>query len=129
MWFDMNVRPSLSSRRILNLAILAVILHALMPLLMALPQQVGMRMAVCSTQGVKSVFVQYDTSGKPAPGSDPVQRCPLCLAGAHLALNPLTDVQPALLAGLRHVQQSLPALGSVLAPGWPAYHSRAPPLV
>ena len=125
----MNPRLNTFSRRILMLAILAVILHALMPLMMALPAQVGVRMAMCSTLGAKSVFVQFDTTGKPAPDSDLPLRCPLCLAGAHLALNLPIDVQPALLSGLRHAQQSLPVPGGIPVPGWPAYHSRAPPRV
>jgi len=88
---------------------------------------VGVRMAMCSTQGAKSVFVRFDTSGKPASGSGLLQRCPLCLAGAHIALTLPIDVQPALLSGLLHEYPYVQAWGVALAPRWPAYHARAPP--
>jgi len=127
MWLSMNPRLNPFSRRILMLAILAGILHALMPLLMALPAQVGVRMAMCSTLGAKSVFVQFNTSGKPAPDSAQSLRCPLCLAGAHIALTLPIDVQPALLSGLLHEYPYVQAWGVALAPRWPAYHARAPP--
>ncbi|GAB2891413.1 hypothetical protein GCM10027046_20260 [Uliginosibacterium flavum] len=124
----MHIRVSAASPRILVLAILAVIFHALMPVWMALPMQAGVRMEVCSTMGVRSVFVKFDTPGKDAPVKALQASCPLCLAGAHFALTPSVDAQPALLSGMEHVQASLPVLAALPAPGWPAYISRAPPL-
>jgi len=124
----MNLRASTSSPRIFVLAILAVIFHALMPVWMALPTQAGVRMEVCSTMGIRSVFVKFDIPGKEAPGKALQASCPLCLAGAHFALMPSVDARPVLLSGMAHVQASRPALAALPAPGWPAYISRAPPL-
>jgi hypothetical protein len=128
MLVSMDFRTSASSRRILILAMLAVIFHGLMPLWMALPVQTGVRMEMCSTLRAKSLFVKFDTSGKGLPDKDLQARCPLCLAGANFALMPPVDAQPAMFSGVAHVQLSrVPSL-ALSAPGWPAYHSRAPPV-
>ncbi len=119
------------SRRILLLAILATCLHALMPLLMALQAHGGMMMQLCSVQGSRAVFVQWADDaddGSRHPLQDLRPLCPLCLAGAHLALN--APVAPALLllAGLRHASPAS-AVHSVFQPAFPAlFLARAPPL-
>ena len=104
----MNCRAIATSRRLLVLAILAVVFHALMPLVMALPARIGVVMPMCSALGAKSVFVQFDTDGKGPPGKDLQARCPLCLAGAHFALTPPEEARPAAFSGLRHVQICTP---------------------
>ena len=112
---------------VIRIALLAVLMHALMPLLMALPVQVGVSMQMCSTLGAKSVFVKFDTAGKDAPDKGLQARCPLCLAGAHFALMPPADARPALLSGLLHVQASALPAALARASVWPRYHPRAPP--
>ncbi|MDP5241388.1 DUF2946 family protein [Uliginosibacterium sp. 31-16] len=113
---------------VIRIALLAVLMHALMPLLMALPVQVGVSMQMCSTLGAKSVFVQFDTSGKGAPDKGLQARCPLCLAGTLFALMPPADARPALLSGLLHVQAPVPLAALARAAVWPRYHPRAPPV-
>jgi hypothetical protein len=128
----MPLNASRPSRRLLLLAILATCLHALMPLLMAAPVAGGVMMKLCSVQGSRTVFVQLasgdETDSRENPLQDVRPLCPLCLAGAHLALTPAAVPALLLLAGLQH---ETPAAwsGEAALPASPApFQSRAPPL-
>ncbi|MEN3109766.1 DUF2946 family protein [Uliginosibacterium paludis] len=122
-------RPSC---RILRLAIFATLVHALMPLLMAAPVPGGMMMKLCSVQGSRTVFVQLGGIDDTEPRESPLQElrplCPLCLAGAHLALTPPANPAPLLLAGLQHVAPSGEARRTFLPRPASAFQPRAPPL-
>jgi hypothetical protein len=119
------------SPRLLALAILAVCLHALMPLLMAWPAPGGVMMSLCSPQGSRNVFVQLDNSAPDSRPDNPFKdlsaRCPLCLAGAHLALNSPLRLALPLLTGLHHEMPQRPAESSPVRRESHAWQSRAPP--
>lgn len=129
-------------RSFARLAILALLLHSLLPLL----HHAAMRMAaaqasldsivICSATGFR--VVKLDSAGQPIAGdetpapADPGQTlryCPVCTAAAPaqdliIPILPLLPL-PALLAA---VSYSPPALPDVLRPALFAGQPRAPPL-
>lgn len=121
-----------ASSRLFALVILAVWLHALMPLLMAWPASGGVMMSLCSPQGSRNIFVQFDASRPASHPDDPFKnlsiRCPLCLAGTHPALAPSLRLPAALLAGLHHELPQPPAAAPVQQRESHTWQSRAPPV-
>lgn len=117
-------------RQITWLAILAVFCHGLMPLWMALPIPEGVLSTLCSASGARQIFVSLgDDADKKSPAQNTPLRCPLCLAGAHLALNALPDSSGTLATTYGHVLHAVVTPNLASKARWNLQSPRAPPAV
>ncbi|WP_169558544.1 DUF2946 family protein [Uliginosibacterium gangwonense] len=120
-------------RQIIWLAILAVFCHGLMPLWMAFPIPSGVLSTLCSASGARQILVSLDDDSSkksPAPGSPAPNsplRCPLCLAGAHLALNALPNSDGPLATAYGHILHAAVTPTPDNKPRWNLQSPRAPP--
>lgn len=125
----MSAPIPLSVRKTAFVALLAMLMHALLPLAMALPRANGVMMTLCSAQGSRQIFVAFgEQPAAPADGERAASAmCPLCVAGAQLALPPPGHAAPALPAGF-HEAPALRRPGIITArPEHDPAQPRAPP--
>lgn len=126
----MGRRHFIPKRQIVWLALLAILLHAALPFVHGLLQAParGFYTALCALGSpVKQTWVALDEPTQPA--AEQMPRCPLCVAGAHLALNPPALSAPLLRADLQQAEPLAPAQHTLPRLARPAYHSRAPPVL
>jgi len=85
---------------IIWLAMLAVALHAMLPLVHALSLPMGVPVVLCSATGSRTVYIQLsDTQKQHDPVLHKWASCSLCASGAHFALTSL--FQPTFETDLR----------------------------
>lgn len=113
------------------LAILAMLVHAFLPLAHAAAGSRGVLVTLCSIDGSRQIFVPTaDADGKQGGEGSPamaIYKCPLCMAGAHVAL--AGEWQPGVVNGdwLDHVQYAAPAMRVLPPQPWLHAAPRAPP--
>ncbi|GAA5172562.1 DUF2946 family protein [Viridibacterium curvum] len=121
-------------RRVSRIAMLAMLLHAFAPFAHAMSRVGGGApfdplSSICTTAGPGLSLAQPVASdAAPAsPAVDLVRHCPLCLAGAHVALASL----PALLfsadTALQHVRVAVLPVSPPATARWLAPAPRGPP--
>lgn len=117
-------------RKTALVALLAMLMHALLPLAMTLPRANGVMMTLCSVQGSRQVFVAFGELPAPARHDQAARpMCPLCVAGAQLALQPVVVAPPALRSDLREARAlRQPSSAATRARRGPA-QPRAPPFL
>lgn len=124
--------PMLSLRRRASrtawIAIVAILVHAFMPLAHAAMQVRGDASSICTTGEPRVERIAFDGAQPEAPAVHLARQCPLCLAGAHFAL---VSLQPAFAAEVPAAHVYVARLSALVAPIVPTPHfsARAPPQV
>lgn len=111
-------------------AVLAVLLHALIPFAQAANASHSVVTAFCSVHGGKTISMSIPATPAEGQGhhSALLAKCPLCLAGAHFALPTHPSLALFSAALLTHVH--VPASGAAPTGGdtWRHGAPRGPPL-
>lgn len=124
---------SIRRQRVLWIAALAAMLHALLPALHGLYGQESWQ-TVCSNTGSLTLIDVSAEAGPDSPGPTgqsalAAAQCPLCLAGAHLLLTPRAAAGDPTRPELRHVRPPQPAAGARPSSLLPAPWARGPPVL
>lgn len=125
----MSRRLFIPHRKIALLALLAVLLHAALPFVHGLLQAParGFYTTLCALGApAQQIWVALDDSSPDTP--EPPPRCPLCVAGAHFALQAPVTGTLALRTDLVFHQPAIARAQSLPRPASPAYQPRAPPV-
>ncbi|MDO6385841.1 DUF2946 family protein [Uliginosibacterium sp. 31-12] len=128
----MSRRPFIPQRNIVWMALLAILLHAALPFVHGLLQTParGFYTSLCAVGSPQqTMWVALDEQTQPVQEKEQAQmlRCPLCMAGAHLALNPPAYFTLALRSDLFQPRPLAAAQLHLPGSATAAYHSRAPP--
>jgi Protein of unknown function (DUF2946) len=116
-----------SLRQTAWLAIFAVLLHAFAPLAHARMATQGLLSSICTTEGARLEVIALPAAPQKVPAVDLSKHCPLCMAGAHLAL---ADSETRAFEpdhSLSHVRIALSQLPVVSLAVWRHFSPRAPP--